>query len=114
MRERNTTKKGIDDAKELANSYFELIKVRGIKKTASVFTKVSYNLLNTILLKMGISFFGFALALYLGSLLESYPLGFLIVGAIPFLAILLMRIFNRQTLQALLNFFTRIMTKDHE
>lgn len=112
MKEKDTTKDGIDEVKHLANSYFELIKIRGVKKTAEVSTRATYGLLNIILVIMSFSFFGFALAIYIGELLESYAIGFLIVGALPLLAILLMRIFNRQTLSCLLNFFTRIMTKD--
>ena len=111
MKENNTTKEGIEEAKKLANSYFELIKLRGVKKVAEVTTRTTYGLLNLILIKMSLSFFGFALAIYVGELLESYPLGFLIVGAFPLVVILLMRIFNRPTLRFFLNFFTRIMTR---
>ncbi|HLV41926.1 MAG TPA: hypothetical protein VKY37_06590 [Brumimicrobium sp.] len=111
MKENNTTKEGIEEVKKLANSYFELVKIRGVKKAAEVSTRATYGLLTLILIKMSLSFFGFALAIYVGELLESYALGFLIIGAVPLLAILVMRIFNRPTLRFFLNFFTHIMTR---
>jgi hypothetical protein len=112
MRENNTTKEGLEEVKRLAKSYIKLIRVRGVKKTAEVSTRATYSLMTLLLIKMSLSFFGFALAIYLGSLLESYPLGFVIVAAIPLLFALFMQIFNKQTFRFLLDFFTRIMTKD--
>ncbi|PWH86946.1 hypothetical protein [Brumimicrobium oceani] len=106
-----TTEEGLQEAKKLLESSWALIKVRGIKKVTAVLANATYGFLKIILMMMGLAFFGFALAIYLGGVLESYALGFLIVGAIPFLAILLMRIFNKHTLHYLLNIFTRIMTK---
>jgi hypothetical protein len=112
MKENNTTKEGIEEVKHLANSYFELIKVKGVRKTAEIATGATYGLLTVTLIIMCLSFFGFALAIYIGDLLASYALGFLIVGAVPLLSILLMRLLNKQIFNYLLNFFTRIMTKN--
>ncbi|RYM34693.1 hypothetical protein ERX46_04785 [Brumimicrobium glaciale] len=111
MRENKTTEEGIDEVKRLLKSTLTLLKIKGIKKITGVLANATYGFLKIILIMTGLSFFGFALAIYLGGLLESYTLGFLIVGALPFLAIILMRIFNKYTLRYLLNGFTRIMTK---
>ena len=114
MKEENTTEDGIKEIKKLGNSYIELFRIKGIKKSADILTKLSYNMLNIALLKMSISFMGFALAIYLGNLFKNYALGFVVVGAVPLLCILLMRIFNKQTLRYFLSTFTRIITKDHD
>ncbi|HZH87168.1 MAG TPA: hypothetical protein VFD77_07620 [Brumimicrobium sp.] len=114
MKEDTTTKEGIEEVKRLANSYMELIKVRSVRKTSEVATGATYGLITFILIIMCFSFFGFALAIYIGDLLESQALGFLIVGAVPLLAILIMRLFNKHIFSYLLNFFTRIMTKNNE
>lgn len=114
MRENNTTKEGIKEAKLLAESYYNLFRVKTVKKSTEVATRATYSVITVILFIISLSFFGFALAIYLGSLFESYSLGFLTVGAIPLLSILLMRIFNKQTIGWLLNFFTRLMTRNHD
>lgn len=111
MKENKTTEEGINEAKRLLESNLALLKIRSIKKVTGVLANATYGFLRIILIMTGLSFFGFALAIFLGGLLESYTLGFLIVGAIPFLAVLLMRLFNKHTLSYLLNIFTRIMTK---
>jgi len=114
MKEDNPTQKGIEEIKHLANSYIELFKVRSTRKSAEVATGVTYGLLTVILIIMCFSFFGFALALFVGDLLASPALGFFIVGGVPLVTIVLMRIFNKNISSYLLNFFTRIMTKNNE
>lgn len=111
MKENNPIKTGIKKVKKLVNSYVRLIELRSTKKIAEVTSRVTYGLLTLLLIIMGFSFFSFALALYIGKLLSSLALGFLIVGSLPILIILLISIFKRQALRALLNFFTKIMTK---
>lgn len=111
MKENNTTKEGIEEVKKLAESYFYLGRVKAVQKTAQLLSRATNGLVNIILIMMGFAFFCFALAIFLGEILESYALGFVIVGALPFLLILLMRIFNRGTLGYLLNYFTRAMTR---
>ncbi|WP_107037625.1 hypothetical protein [Brumimicrobium mesophilum] len=111
MREKNITKEGIQEVKNLAESYFELGRIKSVQKTSQLLSRATHGLLTVILIMIGMSFFGFALAIYLGGVLDSYSLGFLIVGAIPLLTILLMRIFYKGTLGYLLNFFTRAMTR---
>ena len=111
MRRNNKTEEGIEETKRLLKSTLALIKIRGIKKTTEVMANATFRLTKTTLMITGLSFFCFALAIYLGDVLESYSLGFLMVGALPFLVILLMRIFNKQTIRYLRNTFIRIMTE---
>lgn len=111
MREKNITKEGIEEVKKLAESYFDLGRVKTVQKTAQVLSKAAHGLFTIVLILIGFSFFGFALAIYLGSIIGSYALGFVIVGALALLGILLMRIFNKPTMGYLLNFFTRAMTR---
>ncbi|RFC53835.1 hypothetical protein [Brumimicrobium aurantiacum] len=114
MKENNTTKEGIDELKKLVTTYIALFRIRSMKKATEVTTRVAYSLLVTILTMIGISFLGLALAIYLGTLLSSYALGFLIVGMIPIIAIILMRVFKISTFRYLLNFFTRLITNKYE
>src|SRR5690554_2212230 len=114
MKENNTTQKSNEEVKKLASSYLELFKVKSAKKSAQVATGASYVLLTVILIIMSFTFFGFALAFFIGELLGLIALGFVIVGAIPLVTLLLMRLFNRNITDYLLNFFTRLMTKNDE
>lgn len=111
MREKNITEEGMQEIKSLADSYLELGKIKGVKKTSQLLSRASHGLVTVILIMIGLSFFGFALAIYIGGLIESYALGFVIVGALPLLTALLMRVFFKGTIGYLLNFFTRAMTR---
>src|SRR5690554_2375141 len=114
MKEDNPTQKSIEEVKKLASSYLELFKVKSAKKSAQVATGASCGLLTVILIIMSFTFFGFALAFFIGELLGSIALGFVIVGAITLFKHLLMHLINRNITDYLLNFFTRLMTKNDE
>ena len=108
---KNITEEGIKEVKDLVESYIELGRIKSVKTASQLLSRATYGLIISILIIMGSSFFGFALAIYIGGLLESYALGFVIVGALPLLIIILIRIFYKGTLGYLLNFFTRAMTR---
>lgn len=107
----NPFKQGIEDLKSWLNAHLELIQLKGVKKAVEVSSKVTFSLFILIFMLLGFSFLSIALALFIGQLLDSYALGFLITGAIPLLIIGLMYLFKKSTYGFLLNFFTRIFTK---
>ncbi len=108
---KNPFKGGVEEIKRIINAYFNLIRIRSIKRGAEISSRVTFGLLTIIFILLGSTFFCIALALFIGELMNSYALGFLTVGAVPILAMLLMLIFKEQTYRRLLNFFTKIMTK---
>ena len=107
----NPFKQGIEDLKNWLNAHLEIIQLKGVKKAVEVSSKVTFSLFILIFMLLGFSFLSIALALFIGQLLDSYALGFLITGAIPLLIIGLMYLFKKSTYGFLLNFFTRIFTK---
>ena len=112
MENKKTTQKGMEEVKQLANSYFELIKIKSTKKTAKVSARASIGVLYIILILMCLSFLGISLAYFISELVESIPLGFLITGGLPLLILFLLKIFKVSTHRFLLNFFTRIITHE--
>lgn len=111
MKIENPIREGVAEIRRIINAYIELIKLKSVKKGAEIGSRITYSVLIIVLIIIGCSFLSIALALYLGQLLGSYPLGFLIVGALPILIMLLMRIFKERAILCLLNFFIKIMTK---
>ena len=108
---KNPFKGGIEEIKRIMNAYFNLIQIRSIKRGAEISSRVTFGLLTIIFILLGATFFCIALALFIGKLMGSYALGFLIIGAVPIIAMLVMQAFKKQTYLRLLNFFTNIMTK---
>lgn len=110
----NPFKQGIEEIKRWINANIELYKIKGIKKTVEVSSKVTFSLIILLFVLLIFSFLSIALALFIGKLLHSYALGFLIVGSIPLLLVLLLSIFKRSFMLVLLNFFTRIIMKEND
>src|SRR5690554_3319956 len=102
----NPFKQGIEDLKNWLNAHLELIQLKGVKKAVEVSSKVTFSLFILIFMLLGFSF-----ALFICQILDFYALSFLITGAIPLLIIGLMYLFKKSTYGFLLNFFTRIFTK---
>lgn len=100
-------KEGIKEVKHLIETYIDLIRLKGKKSLVEVSSRITFGLLSIVLLSIGFTFFCVALALYIGVLLESFALGFLIVGIVPFLLLFLMQVFKKGTNRILLNFFTK-------
>lgn len=111
MRIFNPIKEGIEEIKNWFNSHIDLLQLQGTKKAVEISAKVSFSLFILIFILLGFSFLSIALALLVGQLLDSYALGFLVIGIIPLLVIGLMVAFKQSTLRLLLDFFTRIFTK---
>lgn len=104
-------KEGITEVRLLIDSYINLIRLRTHKRGIEIGARITFGLFTIALIIIGFTFLCIALALFLGELFDSYSLGFLIVGAVPILTIILMQIFKKGTHHFLLNFFTKITTR---
>lgn len=104
-------KEGITEVRRLIDSYIDLIKLRTHKRGIEIGSRITYGLFTIALIIIGFTFLCVALALFIGELLGSYSLGFLIAGGVPILTIILMQIFKKGTHHFLLNFFTKITTR---
>lgn len=104
-------KSGFEEIKRWLELQLDLLKVGGTKKAVEIASKVTFSLLTLLFFLLGFSFLSIALSLWIGELLNSYALGFLIVGAIPIVIVLILVIFKKAVFKFLLNFFTRIITK---
>lgn len=107
MKERITS-----EVRRIVESYIELVKIRSIKRTSKVLTKIAFIFIAILLILASVPFLGVALALSLGSLLSSNTLGFLLVGGLFFLLLILLFVFRNFVVKILLNFFVRIIIED--
>lgn len=108
---KNPIKEGINEIKRWFEANIELIKVKGIRKSVQVVAKLTFSLLIISFIMCGLFFIGISLAFYIGSLLDSTALGFLIVGGFYLLLMAVMMLLRKVIIMSLLNFFTRILTK---
>lgn|SRR5690554_606735 len=102
---------GFDEIKRWLELQVNLLKVKGTIKVVEVASKITFSLLALLLILLGFTFLSIALSLWIGELLNSYPLGFLIVGTAPILLVGIMFLFKKVVFKHLLNFFTKTLTK---
>lgn len=83
-------------SKEYIDTQIELIRLKAISKASRIIGKLAVDILKLLLVGISVFFICFALALYLGSLLGSYALGFLVTAGIFILFILLLSLASLQ------------------
>jgi len=87
------------EALEYLEIQLDLIKVHAVESLSGLFTKIATVLVTSILLAMLIIFVSIAAGYYFAEILDSYPLGFLIVGAFYFLLLTLFLLFGKRIVE---------------
>lgn len=86
-------------AKEYIDTQIELVRLKAIAKSARIVGALVVDIGKLLLGLIIVFFFSLALGFYLGELLGSYALGFLVTGGIFLIFLLLVRVFS-STLEA--------------
>lgn len=83
-------------SKEYVDTQIELLRLKAISKASRIIGKLAIDLLKLMLVGATVFFLCFALAFYLGSLLGSLTLGFLVTAGIFVLLIFLLSLASLQ------------------
>ncbi|WP_206367156.1 phage holin family protein [Sphingobacterium sp. SGG-5] len=81
-------------AKEYIDTQIELVRLKAIAKSARIVGALVVDIGKLLLGLIIVFFFSLALGFYLGELLGSYALGFLVTGGIFLIFLLLVRVFS--------------------
>lgn len=83
-------------SKEYVDTQIELIRLKAISKASRIIGKLAVDIFKLLLAGISVLFLSFALALYLGSILGSYALGFLVTAGIFIVLILFLSLASLQ------------------
>ncbi|SJN43131.1 hypothetical protein [Sphingobacterium sp. JB170] len=102
----------IQAGKDYVDTQIKLLRLRGLSKGSRIFGSLALDIVKIVFTLFIIFFCSLALGFYLGELLESNALGFLLTGVIFFVSVLLIRLFEPRLESFLVNFTIRKITKN--
>ncbi|MGO3805148.1 MAG: hypothetical protein ACTJHT_02470 [Sphingobacterium sp.] len=102
----------IQAGKDYVDTQIKLLRLRGLSKGSRIFGSLALDVVKIVFTLFIIFFCSLALGFYLGELLESNALGFLLTGVIFFVSVLLIRLFEPRLESFLVNFTIRKITKN--
>lgn len=102
----------IQAGKDYVDTQIKLLRLRSLSKGSRIFGSMALDIVKIVFTLFIIFFCSLALGFYLGELLESNALGFLLTGVIFFISVLLIRLFEPRLESFLVNLTIRKITKN--
>lgn len=96
----------------IIKNYVELTKLKSADKAARIGAKTTIALIHFMLLMIGILFLSVALSIYLSQITHQPFLGFVIVGALYLLGLLIIRIWTKSLYKRFVDFFVKIFFQE--
>lgn len=98
MEEQNKIDKLIDNVKEYANTRYELMLLKGTEKASDVISQIYSMRIIGVMLFLSVLLLSISGAFYLSSFFESQAYGFLIVGGVYLVVVLILIAFRKELL----------------